>query len=128
MQDEKYTVYIKADEAGRIIAVNSSAFLMDQTGYIAIDEGVGDKYHHAQGNYFDRPLYDEQGCHNYIYDDAVRLATDEEKAAEKASWPRQEPTEEELQWQAITDIEIEQMEQDQAITDLEIAQLEGGSE
>lgn len=39
-----------------------------------------------------------------------------------------EPTEEELQWQAITDIEIEQMEQAQAITDLEIAQLEGGSE
>lgn len=38
-----------------------------------------------------------------------------------------EPTEEELQWQAITDIEIEQMEQAQAITDLEIAQLEGGS-
>lgn len=37
-----------------------------------------------------------------------------------------EPTEEELQWQAITDIEIEQMEQAQAITDLEIAQLEGG--
>lgn len=39
-----------------------------------------------------------------------------------------EPTEEELQWQAITDIEIEQMEQAQAITDLEIAQLEGGLE
>lgn len=37
-----------------------------------------------------------------------------------------EPTEEELQWQSITDIEIEQMEQAQAITDLEIAQLEGG--
>lgn len=39
-----------------------------------------------------------------------------------------ELTEEELQWQSITDIEIEQMEQDQAITDLEIAQLEGGLE
>ena len=39
-----------------------------------------------------------------------------------------ELTEEELQWQAITDIEIEQMEQAQAITDLEIAQLEGGLE
>ena len=39
-----------------------------------------------------------------------------------------ELTEEELQWQSITDIEIEQMEQAQAITDLEIAQLEGGLE
>ena len=36
-----------------------------------------------------------------------------------------EPTENELQWQAITDLEIAQMEYDQALTDLEIAQLEG---
>ena len=39
-----------------------------------------------------------------------------------------EPTNDELVWQAITDIEIEQMEQAQAITDLEIAQLEGSAE
>ena len=39
-----------------------------------------------------------------------------------------EPTNEELMWQAITDIEITQMEQAQAITDLEIAQLEGSAE
>lgn len=38
------------------------------------------------------------------------------------------PTNDELQWQAITDLEIGQMEQDQAITDLEIAQLEGSAE
>ena len=36
-----------------------------------------------------------------------------------------EPTNDELQWQAITDLEIAQMEYDQALTDLEIAQLEG---
>ena len=36
------------------------------------------------------------------------------------------PSEDELQWQAITDLEIEQMENAQAITDLEIALLEGG--
>ena len=34
-----------------------------------------------------------------------------------------EPTEEELQWQAITDLEIEQMEYWQALTDLEIEVL-----
>ena len=38
-----------------------------------------------------------------------------------------EPTEEELQWQAITDLEITQMEHDQALTDLEISQMEGQS-
>ena len=36
-----------------------------------------------------------------------------------------EPTDSELQWQAITDLEIAQMEYEQALTDLEIAQLEG---
>lgn len=36
-----------------------------------------------------------------------------------------EPTDNELQWQAITDLEIAQMEYEQALTDLEIAQLEG---
>lgn len=35
--------------------------------------------------------------------------------------PEPEPTEIELQWQAITDLEIAQMEYDQALTDLEIA-------
>lgn len=39
-----------------------------------------------------------------------------------------EPTNDELQWQAITDLEIAQMEYDQALTDLEIAQLEGSAE
>lgn len=37
-----------------------------------------------------------------------------------------EPTQEELQWQAITDLEISQMEYNQALTDLEIKYLEGG--
>ena len=41
--------------------------------------------------------------------------------------PTPEPTQDELQWQAITDLEIHQMEYDQALTDLEIAQLEGGN-
>ena len=50
--DEKYIVYVRADEAGRIVEINSSAFLADTAGWTAIDEGYGDKYHHAQGNYF----------------------------------------------------------------------------
>lgn len=37
--------------------------------------------------------------------------------------PEPEPTEEELQWQAITDLEIAQMEYEQALTDLEIEVL-----
>ena len=40
--------------------------------------------------------------------------------------PEAEPTENELMWKAITEIEIGQMEQEQALTELEIAQMEGG--
>ena len=53
-----YEVYIKVDEKNRITSVNSSAFLTDLTGWIKIDEGFGDKYHHAQGNYFEDGLYE----------------------------------------------------------------------
>ena len=59
--DEKYIVYVRADEAERIVEINSSAFLADTAGWTAIDEGYGDKYHHAQGNYFPLPLYGTDG-------------------------------------------------------------------
>lgn len=42
--------------------------------------------------------------------------------------PVPEPSEDELQWQTITDLEISQMEYDQALTDLELAYLEGSIE
>ena len=44
---ELYTVYIQIDDASRIIAINSSAFLSSTEGWVAIDRGLGDRYHHA---------------------------------------------------------------------------------
>lgn len=41
--------------------------------------------------------------------------------------PTPEPTNDELQWQAITDLEIAQMEYNQDLTNLEIAYLEGSA-
>jgi hypothetical protein len=78
---EKYIVYMRTDEAGRVVAVNSSEFLTDLTGWIAVDEGEGDRYHHAQGNYLDKPVYDECGRLNYkLVDGKVMERTEEEKA------------------------------------------------
>lgn len=65
MEFEPYIVYVKTDDANRITAVNSSAFLRDVTGWTEIDSGYGDKYHHAQGNYFDKPIMDERGIWRY---------------------------------------------------------------
>lgn len=76
----KYSVYIKLNSDNDIIAVNSNAFLSDTTNWIKIDEGDGDKYHHAQGNYFDKPIIDENGCYNYKYvDNEVIERTNEDK-------------------------------------------------
>lgn len=60
-----YIVYVKLDEESRITSINSSAFLPDTTGWTEIDSGYGDKYHHAQGNYFDKPLCDDRGICRY---------------------------------------------------------------
>lgn len=83
MDDIKYMVYAKTDENGIITAINSSAFLSDVTEWTDIDEGVGDKYHHAQNNYLSVGLTDENGIFNYkLTDGKPELRTAEEKAPE----------------------------------------------
>lgn len=62
---ESYTVYVRTDEQGRITDITSDAFLESTQGWMAIDGGYSDKYHHAQGNYFDKPLCDERGIYRY---------------------------------------------------------------
>lgn len=82
MQDT-YSVYVRADDAGRVTAIGSSAFLSDLEGWTAIDHGIGDRYHHAQGNYLPGPLTDAQG--RYLYKLAGGVAaprTEEELAAD----------------------------------------------
>ena len=63
---QPYIVYIKPDDQNRIKAVNSSAFVSNSDDWLEIDRGFGDKCHHAQGNYFDKPLYDDRGIHRYM--------------------------------------------------------------
>lgn len=60
-------VYVKKDEGNRIISVDSDDFLSDTTGWVQIDGGTGDRFHHAQGNYYPAPLYDERGIPRYAY-------------------------------------------------------------
>lgn len=91
---DTYKVYIQKDTNNHVVDINSSAFLIDLSNWIKVDEGIGDKYHHAQGNYLNKPITDNNGCHNYIYENSkVRETTDEEKATELSSFPVTEPTE-----------------------------------
>ena len=83
MDDIKYMVYAKTDENGIITAINSSAFLSDTTNWTEIDEGDGDRFHHAQNNYLSAGLIDENGIFNYkLTDGKPVLRTAEEKAPE----------------------------------------------
>lgn len=94
-----YTVFVKADESHRITDVNSSAFLEDTRGWEQIDEGTGDRYHHAQNNYFPKPKYDERGIPRYAYvpdgNPKWRERTQEEMDADYVP-PVSQPSAEEL--------------------------------
>lgn len=52
--EDNIKVYVKVDSNNVINYINSSIFLNYDTSCIVIDEGQGDKYSHAQGNYIDK--------------------------------------------------------------------------
>lgn len=87
-------VYAHPDSKGRVIALNSDAFDFDRDGWIEIDEGEGDRYHHAQGNYLDTPLYTEQGIPRYkLVDGTLTERTAEEIQADIDAMPPPPPSE-----------------------------------
>ena len=90
-----YIVYAKTDEQGCIIGVNSSDFVEAGWG-VQIDSGEGDKYHHAQGNYFPQPIYTDDGITRYkLVDGQPVERTAQEIEADRAAIPASPPTEQE---------------------------------
>lgn len=128
MDTYKSKVYVKVDENNRILRCEGGytmSNIQNIDEWIFIDEGTGDKYNLCQSHYFDR-LYTEDGIPRYKWDgERAVMRSEEEIEADRVEIPASEPTEDELQWQTITDLEISQMEYNQALTDLEIAQMEG---
>ena len=83
MDQEKILVYAKTDAFNRIISVNSSEFVSPDWGE-QIDEGYGDPYLHAQGNYFPKPIYTQDGFPRYKLENGVPVErTQEELDAER---------------------------------------------
>lgn len=89
-----YKVYVKINAKNYITAVNSSEFLTNLTDWIAIDEGSGDKYHHAQGNYFEKPITTMNGAYRYKLVDGMPMecSAEEIAAQEEALKPTDKPT------------------------------------
>ena len=92
MEMRPYIVYVKVDESNRVTSINSSAFLADVTGWTEIDSGYGDKYHHAQGNYFDKPLCDERGIYRYKLVDGKPVERTQEEMDADYVPPEVKPT------------------------------------
>lgn len=92
-----YIVYCKTNDSGFITAVNSSAFLEDTSGWTEIDRGIGDKYHHAQGNYFSKSYRTPSGVWQYkLIDGKPQECTPgETKEQEDANKPEPIPSPEE---------------------------------
>lgn len=80
-------VFIKTDEKNRVTAVNSEIFISDTTGWVEIDRGDGDRYVHAQGNYFPKPLTDENGVYRYKYTNGIVSERTAEEMAGDISAP-----------------------------------------
>ena len=78
MDQEKIFVYAKTDEFNRIISVNSSEFVFPDWGE-QIDEGYGDPYLHAQGNYFPKPIYTQDGFPRYKLENGVPVERTQEE-------------------------------------------------
>lgn len=95
MNFEPYIVYIKVNERNIVEEINSSAFIADITGWEAIDQGYGDKYHHAQNNYFEKPICDERGIGRYKKENGVVIERTQEEMDAEWIEPEKEPTLEE---------------------------------
>lgn len=117
---QTYKVYARVDAKGRILAINSDAFLPDTSGWVLIDEGTGDRYHHAQGNYLG-PVMNESGVPMFkLVDGVVMRRTAAEMDAETV--PEDDsPTMEER----IAALEAADLERDAALMEL-AAMLTGG--
>ena len=66
--EEPTRVYIEIDKDNNIIKVFSNDFEQPKETSIEIDKGCGDKFRHAQSQYFDKPLMNENGTYNYTYE------------------------------------------------------------
>lgn len=87
-ENKPFSVYVKADDQGRIVGVNSDVFLSSLDGWTKIAEGYGDKHHHAQGNFFPLPLTDENGVYRYKLENGQPVErTEAEMAADVQELP-----------------------------------------
>lgn len=90
----KFKVYVKTNNKDYIVSVNSDGFLKDASGWIEIDEGIGDVFYLAQNNYFLKPIMTEGGAYRYrmVGREAVECSKEEIEAQENELLPSTQPS------------------------------------
>lgn len=93
--ENEYKVYVSLQD-GYITSINSEIFLSEEemSTMTEIDKGQSDKYAHAQSQYLEKGLIDEQGRYNYKYVEGkvIEVAEGDKPTIEK---PKAVPTEQE---------------------------------
>lgn len=93
--NNEYKVYVSLQD-GYITFINSDIFLSEEEMSIMteIDRGLGDKYAHAQSQYLEKGLVDEQGRYNYKFVEGkvIEVAEGDKPTIEE---PKAVPTEQE---------------------------------
>lgn len=85
---ESYKVYVKTDARGCVLAIASSAFLRDPSGWTQIDAGEDDRHLHAQAHYLPHPLHDARGvCRYRLEGGQIAERTPAERAADESPFP-----------------------------------------
>lgn len=90
--ENEYKVYVSLQD-GYITSINSEIFLSEEeiSTMTEIDKGQGDKYAHAQSQYLEKGLVDEQGRYNYKFVEGkvVEVAEEDKPTIEE---PEQQAT------------------------------------
>ena len=90
-------VFIKTDSKNRVTAVNSEIFISDFSEWVEIDNGGGDRFAHAQGNYLPKSLTGENGVYRYKFENGeISERSADEMAADMLEPAPVPPTNEEL--------------------------------
>ena len=87
-------VYVKVDSKGGIIRCEGGYTTpTDLTGWVLVDEGVGDKFNLCQTHYFDGDIKTTSGIPRYkLVDNSVVQRSDAELAEIEAAKPPISPT------------------------------------
>lgn len=91
--ENEYKVYVSLQD-GYISSINSEIFLSEEemSTMTEIDKGKGDRYAHAQSQYLEKGLIDDNGRYNYKYVEGkvIEVAEADKPTIEE---PKSEPTE-----------------------------------